>query len=205
MWGPFVRERFRQLRHPALARGIAGNGDSALERKHRRDEDDLAAAALDHPPAELACEHERRSQVHLEHAVPQIVSMLGRRLALDRPGVQQEDVDLRELLEKLIDGTAVGEVATEVAAGRADADDLRACRRERTRSRCADSAARTRDERRLTGEIELHARQSTRTLMSLAPRASSSKTEGSRSSGSTRLINRSRGSVPAATSSMARS
>ena len=55
---PLVGERLRQLRDPALAGGVAGDGDAALEREHRGDEDDLAAAVLDHPPAELAGEHE---------------------------------------------------------------------------------------------------------------------------------------------------
>ena len=112
---PFVGERLRQLGHPSLARRIAGNRDPALEREQRGDEDDLSLAPLDHPPPELACQDELGREVHLEHAVPELVRMLDRRAALDRPGVEDEDVHeravSRHLLGELENGLSLPEVA----------------------------------------------------------------------------------------------
>ncbi len=97
MASPLVRERLRQLRNAALARGVARHGDAALEGQHRRDEDDLPASLSDHAPAELPREHELRREVDLEHAIPEVVSVLDGGSSLDRPRVQDEDVEAREV------------------------------------------------------------------------------------------------------------
>src|SRR5581483_806175 len=223
---PLVRERLRQLRDAALASRVAGNADAALEREKRGDEHDLAAAALDHPPAELACEDERRAEVDLEHEIPYVVTVLRRGLALDGARVEDEDVDRpvigSNLLGEGVRSGPVGKVArirmepaperrdlrNDVVARRqrlAHAGDVGASVRERDGGRFADAAASSGDERGLAGQVEAHARQSTTTLMSFVPWASSSKSAGSRSSDSTRLISRSSGIVAPAMSSIARS
>ena len=212
--------------HPSLARRIAGNRDPALEREQRGDEDDLSLAPLDHPPPELACQDELGREVHLEHAVPELVRMLDRGAALDRPGVEDEDVHeravSRHLLGELENGLSLPEVAAvgpETTAscrdlgsdlvcrlqGATDADDICAGICECDGRRLADPTPAAGHEGCLSVEGQAHVVQSTRVLIPVVPAASSAMTTGSLSSGSTALIRRSTGSTSAAKSSIARS
>ena len=117
--------------------------------------------ARDHVAAELARQHELGGQVHLEHVIPELVGVLGRRHARDRAGVVDEDVDAstsrRTASTSSVDRGAVAEVAAvggETAPVRLDGgrdlaallergahpDDVRAGGGERDRRRPADPA-----------------------------------------------------------------
>src|SRR5581483_244616 len=111
---PLVRERFGHAGERVLGRGVADDVYPALEAQQRRGEDDLSAAARDHPGPDRLGEDERRGEVDLDHVVPGLERMLRRRLPVDDPGVADEDVDgtvkLVEPPEQPVHGRAVAEV-----------------------------------------------------------------------------------------------
>ena len=90
------------------------------------DADDLAAAALDHRPAEVLGEEEQARQVDVEHLVPRLVGDVDRVVAVDDAGVVDQDVDLvarRDLRAGGGDGRVVAHVEVDhldVAAELAD-------------------------------------------------------------------------------------
>ena len=161
----------------ALGRRVAGHRDAALEGQQRGGEDDLARAALQHVAAEFARQHELRVQIDLDDLVPVFVGMLGGRLAQDRAGVVDQDVDGRavalHLFDERVERLAVAEVAgvaAELAAARghfplhvaafgfqrgAHADDVGAGFGQGHRHRLADAAAGAGDEGGLSIQFEL--------------------------------------------------
>ena len=107
--------RAQHVREPAQAelrrgvdRALAGRGHLAGERGH---EHELAAAALDHRGREPPREHDRRAQVHLEHAVDLVLVELQQRARAGQPGVGHQHVDVAGRVGQPLDRRAVGEVA----------------------------------------------------------------------------------------------
>ena len=178
MGRPLVRERAHEPGDARLRCRVRDDVDPALEAQHRRGEDDLAGSALDHRARELACEHELRRQVRLQHAPPLLVVVHQRRCTRDRPRVVDEDVDLEPVAEHRggqlrcpVLRAEIGAVGGErppvaldarlrLAAGGVDvearADDVGAGGGERFRHRQPDPAPAARDERDLAGQVEAH-------------------------------------------------
>ena len=153
--------------------------------------------------------------------------MYGRRDARDRPGIVDEDVDSLDVTihsgnqrpdrRPIAEVAAIGaEAATQifyfpgdlaaVLQRSADADYVRSRGRKSDRRRTADSASTAGDERRAATQVELrehHVRQSTRIFIACRPARSSAKTAGTRSSGSTAVINGSKSIEPLASRSIA--
>ena len=167
-----------------------------------------------------------RRKVHFEHTIPEVVGMLSCRPALDRPGVEDEDVDRRGSRSTFsvslrtasrsprsqrwalnrrplaVISAPTSSLGVQESCSRRSHPPLR--RRARAPPPCRSTTA-PGDEGRLPVERATHDVQSTSVLIPLAPAAISARTTGSRSRGSTALIKRSRGSTSAASSSIARS
>src|SRR5437870_8423257 len=93
VFGPLIRERFRQLRDSAFRRGVSGDGDAALKREQRSDVDDLTAvSAFEHMPAGELRKPKDAREVDLNDCGPILFREDGGRRAADRPGVVDEDV-----------------------------------------------------------------------------------------------------------------
>ena len=211
----------------ALARCISGNVDPALEGEERGDEDDLPVTLLEHLPPYLPCQDELGRQVHLEYCIPVLVGVGGRRAPPNRAGVVDEDVDRRAFAQRRDEAVyrgAIAEVArvslerrsalldlpSHVAPvrleRRAHPEDVGPRIGERERDGLADTPTAAGDENGRACECAArHGRQSTRIFIASTSASRLSKTDGSRSSGSTALMRRSSGSAPEAMRSIARS
>ena len=54
----------------ALRGSVGRHADAALKRQHRRDVDDLTAAAIEHVPAGVAAQAKDAGEIDLEHRCP---------------------------------------------------------------------------------------------------------------------------------------
>ena len=130
---PLRAECARQLDDGALARAVGGLLGDADHAVGRREVDDLAAAALDHLPADRLAEHEGDSGVQEQHAVPRLLGGLLARVALEDPRGVDEDVDrpaVQGARRQLLRRTGLEQVGD--LGGAADRlGDARACARRR--------------------------------------------------------------------------
>jgi hypothetical protein len=76
----------------------------------RGHEDEVAAAARDHPFGELARAHHRGAQVHRERAVELLDGVRHELARTGQPGVGHEHVDVGALARQPLDRLRVGEV-----------------------------------------------------------------------------------------------
>src|SRR6266851_7786701 len=101
---PFVRQRSRQLRDPALRRRICRHQNSPLKRKYRRNIHDLPRPPLlQHPLRRELRKPEHRREVHGDYLVPILRRVFRRRSPPNNPRIVHQNIDRPQLPHRLLD------------------------------------------------------------------------------------------------------
>src|SRR5262249_4772467 len=97
-----VCERFRELGHAAFRSRVRRNRDAALERKQRRDVDDLAATSgFDHVTSGELRKTKHAREIHFDHRGPVVFRVVDGRRAANRAGIIDENVEMTKPMERL--------------------------------------------------------------------------------------------------------
>ena len=128
---PFVRQQTGHAHHAAFRSGIRRHADTALEREHGGDINDLAAIALSDEVFRRCLGHKKDAfNIQVHHVIPVLLAEIDRVFATDQASVIDKNVDFAELGHRTIqqcrdtvDFTQVSRQAQETTAQRRNALD----------------------------------------------------------------------------------